>query len=145
MTRCKNTATLEHKTTNRNSETTAYDRKKDSEKHDKYSCIKKYSPSEKKEIIKAFEKLQQMIEIEESYGVPFEKIFNNETLKYDVLGDGFYTFKAHGKDKSQIRLLYRFIRISERKFEVELHMAAIKRKTNKDYIKEFQSYVACYA
>lgn len=73
-----------------------------------------------------------------------EEYLNNETLKYDVLGNGFYTFKAHGRDKSQIRLLYRFIRISEQKFEVELHMVAIKRKTSKDYMKEFQSYVECY-
>ncbi len=113
--------------------------------YEEYECIKKYSPNEKKEIIKALKKLKQMIEIEESYGVPFEKIFNNETLKYDVLGNGFYTFKAHGRDKSQIRLLYRFIRISEQKFEIELHMVAIKRKTSKDYMKEFQNYVECYS
>lgn len=113
--------------------------------YEKYECIKKYSPNEKKEIIKALKKLKQMIEIEESYGVPFEKIFNNETLKYDVLGNGFYTFKAHGRDKTQIRLLYRFIRISEQKFEIELHMVAIKRKTSKDYMKEFQNYVECYS
>ena len=60
-------------------------------------CIKKYSPSERKEIIKAFEKLKNMIAIKEQYGLPFEKIFNNESLKYDVLGKGFYTFKAHGE------------------------------------------------
>lgn len=113
--------------------------------YEEYECIKKYSPNEKKEIIKALKKLKQMIEIEESYGVPFEKIFNNETLKYDVLGNGFYTFKAHGRDKTQIRLLYRFIRISEQKFEIELHMVAIKRKTSKDYMKEFQNYVECYS
>ena len=107
-------------------------------------CMKKYSPNEKKEIIKAFEKLKQMIEVKELYGVPFEKVFNNETLKYDVLGKGFYTFKAHGKDNAQIRILYRFIRLSERKFELEMHMVSIKRRTDKDYIKKFERYVECY-
>lgn len=58
----------------------------------KNECIKKYSHSEKQEIAQVFEKLNQMISTEEKYGISFEKIFNNETLKYDVLGHGFYTF-----------------------------------------------------
>ena len=109
------------------------------------ACMKKYSPSERREINKAFEKLKQMIAIKEQYGIPFEKIFNDETLKYDVHGKGFFTFKAHGRDKSQIRLLYRFVRIEEQKFEVEMHMVLIKRRTDNEYMKEFQRYVACYA
>ena len=108
-------------------------------------CIKKYSQSERREINKAFEKLKSMIEIKEQYGVPFEKIFNDETLKYDVLGNGFYTFKAHGRDNAQIRILYRFIRKSEWQFELEMHMVSIKRRTNKEYIKKFEKYVECYA
>ena len=111
---------------------------------DSYNCIKKYSPNEKKEISKAFEKLRQMIEIKENYGVPFEKIFNNETFKYDIFGNGFYTFKAHGKDNAQIRILYRFIRMPERQFELEMHMALIKRKTDNSYIKKFEQYVEGY-
>lgn len=109
-------------------------------------CMKKYSPSERREIHKAFEKLKQMIAIKEQYGIPFEKIFNDETLKYDVLDNdkGFYTFKAHGRDKAQIRILYKFVRMPEQKFEVEMHMVLIKRRTDNEYMKEFQRYVACY-
>ena len=107
--------------------------------------LKKYSPSEKREIEKAFEKLKTLIETEERYGIPFEKIFNNETVKYSVLGNGFYTFKAHGKDKAQIRILYKFIRKTMQEFELEMHMVWIKRKNNKDYIREFQRYVDYYA
>lgn len=110
----------------------------------KYDCVKKYSPNEKKEIFKAFEKLRRMIEIKENYGVPFEKIFNNESLKYDVFQKGFYTYKAHGKDNAQIRILYRFIRLSERQFELEMHMVSIKRRSDKNYIKQFEKYVECY-
>lgn len=108
-------------------------------------CMKKYSPSEKREIEKAFEKLKTLIEVEEQYGVPFEKIFNNETVKYDVLGNGFYTFKAHGKDKAQIRILYKFIRKTIQEFELEMHMVWIKRKNDNAYIREFKRYVDCYA
>lgn len=111
---------------------------------DKYECIKKYSPDEKKEVIKAFEKLKQLIKVKEEYGVPFEKVFNHESIKYDIFGKGFFTFKAHGKDNAQIRILYRFVRMSERKFELEMHMVSIKRRTNNDYMQKFQKYVECY-
>ena len=110
-----------------------------------YKCVKKYSPNEKREILKAFEKLKEMIRVKEEYGVPFEKIYNCDVLKYDILGRGFYTFKAHGRDKTQIRILYRFIRMSEREFELEMHMVSIKRRTNNEYMKDFQRYVECYA
>lgn len=62
-----------------------------------------------------------------------------------MLGNGFYTFKAHGRDKAQIRILYKFVRMPEQEFEVEMHMVLIKRRTDNEYIKEFQRYVACYA
>lgn len=115
------------------------------EKHNENKCMKKYSPNEKREIMKAFEKLRKMISIKENYGVPFEKIFNDETLKYDILGKDFYVYKAHGRDRAQIRILYKFIRKAEKKFELELHLVEIKRRTNKEYLKEFQEYVRCYA
>ena len=44
-------------------------------------CMKKYSPSERREINKAFEKLKQMIAIKEQYGIPFEKIFKHYLTK----------------------------------------------------------------
>ena len=36
--------------------------------------------------------------------MPFEKIFNNESIKYDVFDKNFYIFKGHGRDKAQIRI-----------------------------------------
>ena len=112
---------------------------------DRYKCMKKYSPNERKEILKAFEKLKQMIEVKEQYGVSFEQIFDSDSIKYDILGKGFYTFKAHGKDNAQIRILYRFIRKAKRQFELEMHMVLIKRRTDKQYIKKFEKYVECYS
>ncbi|MBR4026478.1 MAG: hypothetical protein IKJ01_02820 [Lachnospiraceae bacterium] len=107
-------------------------------------CIKKFSPSEKREIFKAFDKLKDMITLEEQYGRPFEKVFNNEALKYDILGNGFYTFKAHGRDHCQIRILYKFNRMLSQDFEVEIHMVSIKRRDDKSYMRDFQRYVECY-
>ena len=133
---------------------------------EKDECMQKYSPNERKEILKAFEKLQKMIVTEERYGIPFEKIFNNGSVKHDVLGNGFYTFKAHGRDKAQIRILYKFIRKTLKDFEhsceeafvhkkiaiidseflfcLEMHMVSIKRRNDNAYMKKFQKYVDYY-
>lgn len=85
-----------------------------------------------------------MIQIEESYGNAFEKIYNNETLKYDILGNGFHTFKYQGRDRSQIRLLYRFIRKENGDYEIQLHKVYIKRRNTKEYMKTFEGYVKEY-
>lgn len=47
--------------------------------------LKKYSTTERCEIIKVFDKLKNMIETEENYGTRFEYIFNNDSIKYDIL------------------------------------------------------------
>lgn len=107
--------------------------------------LKKYSPSEKREVIKAFDKLKNLIDTEESYGTMFEQIFNNETIKYDILGSGFYTFKAQGRDRSQMRLLYHFSRLANGEYDLQLHKAYIKRRSGKEYMSEFASYVEEYA
>lgn len=107
--------------------------------------LKKYSPSEKREVIKAFGKLKSLIDTEESYGIMFENIYNNDTIKYDILGSGFYTFKAQGKDRSQIRLLYHFTRLENGEYTLQLHKVYFKRRTGKEYLNEFALYVEEYA
>lgn len=106
--------------------------------------LKKYSPSERKEILKAFDKLRQLIDTEESYGCSFEKIFNNDSIKYDVFQHNFFTFKSQGRDRSQIRILYKFVRGTQGDYDLELHMVRIKRRNDKEYMKEFADYVANY-
>lgn len=106
--------------------------------------LKKYSPNEICEIIKVFDKLKNMIETEEYYGTRFENIYNNDSIKYDVFKGGFYTFKAQGKDRSQIRILYRFIRNEDGKYDVHMHRVYIKRRNTKEYMNEFSTYVDNY-
>lgn len=108
--------------------------------------LKKFTPSERKEIIRGFEKLNSLISVFEAEGIAFEKIFNNDKIKYDVLGKNFYTFKYSGKDRSQIRVLYRFVRSEDGKdkFLLEMHGVRIKRRKGKEYIQEFTDYVNNY-
>lgn len=106
--------------------------------------IKKFSPNERKEINKAFDKLKYLVAEKEHYGTAFEYIYNDDSIKYDIFGKGFYSFKARGKDKAQIRILYRFERTSKKNYELELHMVVIKRRDDKTYIKTFKEYVNNY-
>lgn len=114
------------------------------EKNDDYErVLKKFSYSEKKEIIKALDKLRKKICDIEEYGTKFEQIYNDDSVKYDIFKGGFYTYKSQGKDNSQIRILYRFKRDKEN-FYLELHSAYIKRRNSKEYMKEFAGYVRNY-
>ena len=106
--------------------------------------IKKFSPDERKEINKAFDKLKYLITEKERYGTEFECIYNDDSIKYDILGKGFYSFKARGKDRAQIRILYKFERINKKDYVLEMHMAVIKRRDDKTYMKDFQDYVNRY-
>lgn len=115
------------------------------EKIIKNKCMRKYSIEQKREIEKAFLKLEELILVQEQNGILFEKIFNNETIKYDQHNKGFYTFKAHGRDRTQIRILYRFIRTGKKEFKLEMHMVSIKRRNDNGYMHEFQNYANSYA
>lgn len=101
------------------------------------------SEKEIKIVQQAMIKLHRMIDEYEKAGVLFEKIFNNDVIKYDVLGKNFYTFKAHGEDRAQLRILYRFIRTDEG-FDLECHKVMIKRRNDKKYIHDFEKYVMNY-
>lgn len=105
---------------------------------------KKFSPSEMNEINKAFNKLKYLIAEKERYGTAFEYIYNDDSIKYDIFGKGFYSFKARGKDKAQIRILYRFERTNNKNYILEIHMVVIKRRDDKTYIKIFKDYVNHY-
>ena len=66
---------------------------------------------EKSEIQRAIKEglktLDKRISAYESQGVPFEKIFDDDKVKYDKHGD-FYTFK-YRKGNIQLRILYSYL------------------------------------
>ena len=76
-------------------------------------------------------------------GQPFERIFNNESIKYDVFENNFYTYKFRYADNTQLRLLYHFVRDKD-KIIIELHQYAVKRRNNKNYIEVFEKYAKNY-
>ena len=106
--------------------------------------MKKHDPKEQELIIRAMNKLENQINVIESGGTRFEKIFNNDAIKYDILGKGFYTYKFVAENSSQLRLLYRFVRKENGDFVLECHRVEIKRRSGKDYTKKFEEYVKNY-
>ena len=106
--------------------------------------MKKHDPKEQELILRAMNKLENQINVIESGGTKFEKIINNDAIKYDILGKGFYTYKFVAENSSQLRLLYRFVRRDDESFVLECHKVEIKRRSGKDYIKKFEEYVKNY-
>ena len=53
----------------------------------------KANSDEKKAVDSSVNKLVSRIEAYEREGTPFERICNDDKVKYDVLGNGYYTFK----------------------------------------------------
>ena len=105
--------------------------------------LKKFDNKEQELINRALKKLERQITTFESTGTPFEKIFNNDAIKYDILGKGFYTYKFVAENSSQLRILYRFVR-NDNGFDLECHKVEIKRRSGKGYIKDFEEYVKNY-
>lgn len=98
----------------------------------------------KEAIYKALNKLCETIIQFEENDQPFEKIFNNEAIKYDVFENNFYTYKFRYADNTQLRILYHFVRDEKGKITIELHQYAVKRRNNKNYIEAFEKYARNY-
>ncbi len=106
--------------------------------------LKKLDNKEIELVDRALNKLEKQIDIIESTGTPFEKIFNNDSIKYDVLGKNFFTYKFVAENSSQIRILYRFVRNEDNSYIIECHKVEVKRRSGKEYIKKFEEYVKTY-
>lgn len=98
----------------------------------------KENPNIKKSLIKALNKLSKKVETYYSFGITFERIIDDDTVKYDKCGD-FFTYKfmdSQGKC-IQLRILYHCTTINN---EIKIYLIdyCIKRNYDKSYIKEFE-------
>ena len=104
--------------------------------------IKKTSKSEMMFLEKGLKKLISKITLYEEAGVPFEKICNDDSIKYDIFGNNFFTYKIQ-TTQMPLRVLYRFIRNDKNNFVIEVHRIYQKHK-GKEYIKNFENYALCH-
>ena len=72
------------------------------------ACLKKLNKQNrnlKNEVLRAAKRVGERIVEYYNEGITFENIYNDNVVKYDKHGC-FFTYKHHGRNKSQIRLLY---------------------------------------
>lgn len=103
----------------------------------------KSKPELKRCIDREMERLVELIKQTEENGTLFEKIFNNEVIKHNVLSESFFTFKTHGPDSTQLRLLYEFKR-DKNDVYIILHKFFVKRRTSNEYLSDFKEYAKTY-
>ena len=83
----------------------------------------------------AVSNLYERIAMYENQNITFARIFNDDRVKYDKHGD-FYTFKFQ-KSNLQLRILYAYIIIDGTPVIIVADFV-IKKKNNKNYIKQFE-------
>ncbi|MDO5560020.1 MAG: hypothetical protein Q4F95_10540 [Oscillospiraceae bacterium] len=88
-------------------------------------------------IIKSLDKLSNRILQYASQGITFDKILNDETVKYDKHGDT-YTFKSHGRDNAQLRLLYSCVVTDDIMYLTVIDYHIKRRNEKKSYIVDFE-------
>lgn len=104
---------------------------------DIYVCNKDYFKESKEvqtAILKSMQDLYKRISTYESQNIAFEKIYNDDNVKYDKHGK-FYTYKSQ-KSNVQLRILYSYLIIND----IPIILVAdfyIKKKNKKDYIRKF--------
>ena len=103
-----------------------------------YIYSKKYNKETKdtrNSILAALYALYDRIYDYEKHGTSFEQIFNDDKVKYDQQGS-FYVYKS-ARNNLQLRILYSYF--FEKEEAILLLMDYhIKKKNNKDYIREFE-------
>jgi len=97
----------------------------------------------KQSINKSLDTLKTRIRSYEESGTQFGKIFNDETVKYDVYKNNLYAFKARD-NKLQIRLLYT-VEITTTGLTIILIDFALKKTSDKSYITKFTELARNFA
>lgn len=104
-----------------------------------YICKKDYikeSREVKEAIRSSIDMLYERIKMYENQGVSFNRIFNDDKVKYDKHGK-FFTFKNQ-KSNMQFRILYSYF-IDDNEAVILIADYYIKKKNKKDYIKKFDT------
>lgn len=85
-------------------------------------------------IVKSMTDLYKRIKMYEVQKIDFDKIYNDDNVKYDKHGR-FYTYKSQ-KSNVQLRILYSYM-IVDNTPTILIADFFIKKKSKKDYIKKF--------
>lgn len=96
-----------------------------------------------KNIAKAIKDLGDKILQYYSEGIRFECIYNAENVKYDKHGECFYTYKAHGRNHSQVRVLYSCVQKKDVTYIIVVDYIEKRKKSckgHRDHLEKFSKY-----
>lgn len=108
-------------------------------------CLKKLNKQNrnlKNEVLRAAKRVGERIVEYSNEGVSFENIYNDNVVKYDKHGC-FFTYKHHGRNKSQIRLLYACLQDKDKTTIIVVDFFEKRdssRSNTKEHIKIFNCY-----
>lgn len=94
----------------------------------------KASPEVQKAIKNAAVSIYEKIKQYEKQGITFNRIFNDDQLKYDKHGE-FFTYKCRA-NKIQLRILYTYLAQAQEDVII-IYDFAVKSRTTNEYIKRF--------
>lgn len=96
---------------------------------------KKENKTAQRSLCKSLEHLVDKIEAE---GSNINKIYNNDSIIYDRINDHIFIFKTHGRDNTQLRIVYSFEHIHGDSILYLLDYAN-KKKNDKEYLSQLNS------
>lgn len=108
-------------------------------------CLKKLNKQNrnlKNEVLRAAKRVGERIVEYSNEGISFENIYNDNVVKYDKHGC-FFTYKHHGRNKSQIRLLYACLQDKDKTTIIVVDFFEKRdssRSNTKEHIKIFNCY-----
>ena len=108
-------------------------------------CLKKLNKQNrnlKNEVLRAAKRVGERIVEYYNEGITFENIYNDNVVKYDKHGC-FFTYKHHGRNKSQIRLLYACLQDKDKTTIIVVDFFEKRdssRSNTKEHIKIFDCY-----
>lgn len=109
------------------------------------ACLKKLNKQNrnlKNEVLRAAKRVGERIVEYYNEGITFENIYNDNVVKYDKHGC-FFTYKHHGRNKSQIRLLYVCLQDKDKTTIIVVDFFEKRdssRSNTKEHIKIFDCY-----
>lgn len=104
--------------------------------------LKKQNRNLKNEVLRAARRVGERIVEYSNEGITFENIYNDNVVKYDKHGC-FFTYKHHGRNKSQIRLLYACLQDKDKTTIIVVDFFEKRdssRSNTKEHIKIFDCY-----
>lgn len=85
-----------------------------------------------------YKSLEHLVDKIEAEGSDINKIYNNDSIIYDRISDQVFIYKTHGRDNTQLRIVYSFEYKNGTSILYLLDYAN-KKKNDKEYLAQLNS------